>query len=160
MLNRCYVCKEEEEEEEMLHHILCHCLKVVILQYLIYALFRLEWGDSLLDIECSPKLAQRLRWEKEEESLESCSLMPILDHMEAEKQASVCELVKKQVKQLNNHSCIFFFGDCQCTQMDFTIWLNSMQRVGLVFVYPFTWYDLLVTVYTMYTLVHNFVRRC
>lgn len=31
---------------------------------------------------------------------------------------------------------------------------------GLVFVYPFTWYDLLVTVYTMYTLVHNFVRRC
>ena len=39
---------------------------------------------AFLNREYPPELAWILCWEKEEESLKSCSLIPILDHMEGE----------------------------------------------------------------------------
>lgn len=43
-------------------------------------------GSALLSKESPFELARILNWDKEEESLENCSLIPILDHMLEEKQ--------------------------------------------------------------------------
>ena len=69
-MNRCLLCKLKEES---IDHILLHCTKAKILQYLFFSLFSVVWVIPSLVKDIMFKLARFLHREEKDKGLRSCT---------------------------------------------------------------------------------------